>query len=134
MSFQSLLRQRADVHRIRYNLSVDTFGQALNPSAFVVFDNIPCRLSQPILRTGAGNAERQDDAHRFQERTFICYMGPEMIDIFERDDSFIKGKDRIVIDGRSFEIEKVMERADHASMHHLEIAVQEIFREQEEDV
>jgi len=44
MSFQSLLRQRADVHRIRYNLSVDTFGQALNPSAFVVFDNILVNL------------------------------------------------------------------------------------------
>lgn len=134
MSFPNLLRQRADVHRLRYNLSVDTFGQALNPSSYVVFDNIPCRLSQPVLRTGAGNAERDDEAHRLQERTFVCYMGPEMLDIFERDDSFIKSKDRLVIDGRSFEIEKVMPRADFASMHHLEIAVQEIFREQEEDI
>lgn len=128
MSFQSLLRQRADVHRIRYNASVDSFGQAKTPESFVVFDNIPCRLSQPVLRTGAGNAERQDDAHRFTERTFVCYMGEQML---SGNISKIKSKDRLVIDGFSYEIEKVMVRSVHSVTHHLELAVQEIDREEE---
>ena len=133
MSFESLLFQVADVHRIRYNLSTDTFGQGENISSFVVFDQIPCRLSQPILRTGAGNAERQDDAHRMQERTRICFMeGFRTIDGNNR--SRIFGKDRLVIEGSSYEIEKVMVRSGHAETHHLEIAFLEIVREQEEDV
>lgn len=131
MSFRSLLRQRAEVTRPRPHSSVDTFGQADAPSAIVIFDDIPCRLSQPILRTGAGNAERQDDSHRMMERTFICYMDTRVLD---GNRSKIKSKDRLVIDGTTYEIEKVMPRAKHTKTHHLEIAVQEIVREEEEDV
>ena len=130
MSFTSLLRHKADVHRIRYNTSTDTFGQAQSPSAFVVFDDVPCRLSQPVLRTGAGNAERDDPNHRMMERTWVCYMDEDML---IGNTSKIKGKDRLVIDGRSYEVEKVMVRSNHTETHHLELALQEMNREEEED-
>lgn len=131
MSFRSLLRQRAEVIRPRPHPTVDTFGQASAPSAIVVFDDIPCRLSQPILRTGAGNAERQDDSHRMMERTFVCYMDRRVLD---GNRSKIKSKDRLVIDGATYEVEKIMPRSRHTQTHHLEVAVQEIVREEEEDI
>jgi len=134
MSYRSLLRQTADVIRLRYHSEVNTFGEADAPSAFVVFDNVKCRLSQPILRTGAGNAERQDDSHRAIEHTHICYMGSEMLELLQLDSSKVKGKDRLLIEGKIYEIEKVMSRARHRSMHHLELAIQQIEREQDEDI
>jgi len=134
MSYSSLLRQRADVIRLRYNSEVDEFGQASAPSAIVVFDDVPCRLSQPILRTGAGNAERQDDSHRAIEHTHICYMKSNMLELLQQNASKVKGKDRLFIEGKIYEIEKIMPRAAHSTPHHLELAIQQIEREQDEDV
>ncbi len=134
MSFTSLLKQRADVERVRYHVSVNTFGEALAPSAFVVFDNIKCRLSEPILRTGAGNAERQLDSHRLIEHTHVCFMGRDMIESLQEERSRIKGKDRLIIEGKTYEVQKTMVRSGHNIAHHVEIPVQQLDREQDEDV
>jgi len=55
-------------------------------------------------------------------------MGTQML---SGNISKIKNKDRLVIDGFSYEIEKVMVRSGHSATHHLELAIQEINREQE---
>lgn len=134
MSFTSLLRQRADVERTRYHVSVNTFGEAAAPSALVVFDNVSCRLSQPILRTGAGNAERQLDSHRLIEHTHVCFMGRDMIEHLQERRSRIKGKDRLLIEGKTYEVQKVIVRSGQNKVHHVELPVQQIDREQDEDV
>lgn len=130
MSFRNLLKQRADVHRIRYNVSIDDFGQAFDPSDITIFSNIPCRLSQRIIRTGAGVAEREDEVRRFIERNFVCFMGLSMI---SGNISIIKGDHRLVIDAESYEIEDIFVRSRQSKVHHLELALQKIEPEVETD-